>query len=118
MLTRAEIAPIAKNLDFEQNSLLTESNFVKGMTKWIKSSSFYTGLHRNNLSLICGLNERKIFHYSLACFFDQNMNNEINDQFYFLLAGFQEIVDLDFVDIDHNLNKSAEEKVDIILQFK
>lgn len=88
------------------------------MAKWIKSSLFYNGLFKNNLSLISGPNERKIFHYSLLSFFIQNINNEINDQFYFLLSSLQEVTDLDFVDFEQNLNKSAEEKVFFTIFFE
>lgn len=98
-------------MDVDNNNFISETTFVRAMTKWIKSSGFYTGLFRNNLSLICGVNERKIFHYILASFFVQNLNNEINDQYYSLVSGFQDITDLDFVDNEQNLNKSAEEKV-------
>lgn len=110
-ITKNEIAATAKSLDVDNNNFISEGTFIRAMIKWIKSSCFYTGLYRNNLTLLCGLNERKIFHYSLATFFVQNMNNEINDQFYSLLGGFQEILDLDFIDFEQNLNKTAEEKV-------
>ena len=112
-ITKNEIAQTAKNLDVDNNNFISESTFIRAMTKWLKSSGFYTGLFRNNLSLICGPNERKIFHYILASFFVQNLNNEINDQYYFLVAGFQDVIDLDFVDFEQILNKSAEEKVDL-----
>lgn len=81
------------------------------MAKWIRSSPFYTGLFRNNLSLVCGLNERKIFHYSILSFFISNINNEVNDRYYSFLSSFQEVTDLDFVDFDQNLNKGPDEKV-------
>lgn len=88
--------------------LISIESFSKAIKSWLKTSTYCGSVFPSDSSINLFSVERKNFHQHLANFFLQNFSNKVENN---VLNIMIEKSDLDYFDVEGNLQKNEFEKV-------